>query len=123
MISNSVTYIKIQNLIKAQKFNEALILLEETKNNLSELEYWFLVSVSLRYLEDYKNALISLSKLIDIDPGFGRAYQEFGHVYAKLNNNKMALKSYIRAIQNNHLFSPLGLEFYHLNLLIIILYI
>jgi tetratricopeptide (TPR) repeat protein len=101
MISNSVTYIKIQNLIKAQKFNEALILLEETKNNLSELEYWFLVSVSLRYLEDYKNALISLSKLIDIDPGFGRAYQEFGHVYAKLNNNKMALKSYIRAIQNN----------------------
>ena len=80
MISNSVTYIKIQNLIKAQKFNEALILLEETKNNLSELEYWFLVSVSLRYLEDYKNALISLSKLIDIDPGFGRAYQEFGHV-------------------------------------------
>ena len=101
MISNSVTYIKIQNLIKAQKFNEALTLLEETKNNLSELEYWFLVSVSLRYLGDYKNALISLSKLIDIDPGFGRAYQEFGHVYAKLNNNKMALKSYIRAIQNN----------------------
>ena len=101
MKSNPETYSSIQKLISSKKFNEALVSLESSKDKLSELDYWFLVSVSLRYSEEYSKALSALSEVVRIDPKYGRAFQEFGHIHYKLNNKDMALRSYIRAIQNN----------------------
>ena len=101
MKSNPETYANVQKLVRSKKFNEALEFLENNKTTLSELDYWFLLSVSLRYLEEYSKALSALSEVVRIDPKYGRAFQEFGHIHFKLNNKDMALKSYIRAIQNN----------------------
>ena len=39
--------------------------------------------------------------LIETPDRVARAYQEFGHNYFKLNNHKMSLKSYLRAVRYN----------------------
>ena len=94
-------YTKIKRLISLKQFNKAITYTKANREKIAELDYWFLLSVSFRYLVEYDKALSSLSEVINLDPKYGRAYQEFGHIYSKMNNEDMALKSYIRAIQNN----------------------
>jgi len=101
MKSNSNKFKEIQHLISQKKFNESLIHVEKNKKDLSKLDYYFLKSVVHRYLKKYSDALILLSEVNKISPTYGRAYQEFGHNYVKLNNNDMALKSYSRAVRYN----------------------
>jgi len=45
--------------------------------------------------------LINLDKLIQIDPNYGRAYQEIGHTNILLKNKNKALKAYLRAVRHN----------------------
>ena len=101
MKSNTTTYKEIQKLVSSKDLDKAILSLEGNKDQLSEIDYWFLKSVIFRYLKDYKKALSALSEVININPNYGRAYQEYGHIHLNLNNSQMALKSYIRAIQNN----------------------
>ena len=92
---------KIRELISSKKFKTSLNYIESNKKKLSELDYWFYLSVNLRYLERYEEALSSLSNLLKINTTYGRAYQEFGHNYFKLNNKELALKAYLRAVKYN----------------------
>jgi tetratricopeptide (TPR) repeat protein len=101
MKSDIKVYKKIQILISSKKFDECLNFIDKNKAKLNELDYWFLLSVNLRYLEQYQKALKTLSKVNKINPLYGRAFQEFGHNYVKLNNKEMALKSYSRAVRYN----------------------
>lgn len=101
MKSDIKVYKEIQNLISLKKFDESIKFIELNKKKLSELDYWFLISVNLRYLKKYSKAIITLSEVNKISPTYGRAYQEFGHNYIKLNNKEMALKSYSRAVRYN----------------------
>jgi len=98
MKSDIKVYKEIQILISSKKFDECLNFIDKNKAKLNELDYWFLLSVNLRYLEQYQKALKTLSKVNKINPLYGRAFQEFGHNYVKLNNKEMALKSYSRAV-------------------------
>ena len=92
---------KIRGLISAKDFDKSLIFIESNKDKLSELDYWFYISVNLRYLERFQDALAALSNLIKIDSTYGRAYQEYGHNYVKLNKKDLALKAYTRAVSYN----------------------
>ena len=80
---------KIRDLISSKDFDKSLIFIESNKDKLSELDYWFYISVNLRYLERFQDALTALSKLIKIDCTYGRAYQEYGHNYVKLNKKDL----------------------------------
>ena len=48
---------KIRGLISAKDFDKSLIFIESNKDKLSELDYWFYISVNLRYLERFQDAL------------------------------------------------------------------
>ena len=101
MISKESTVKKIQKEISSQKYDEAIKLIEHNKRDLVEIDYWYYLSLCSRYLEKYNEALVILNNVIKIDPSYARAYQEFGHNYFKLNNYKMSLKSYLRAVRYN----------------------
>jgi len=92
---------KIRDLISSKKFDVSLKFIESNKNKLNELDYWFYLSVNLRYLERYKEAIVALSNLLMINSTYGRAYQEYGHNYVKLNNKDLALKAYTSAVNYN----------------------
>ena len=101
MISKESTVKKIQKEISSQKYDEAIKLIEYNKRDLVEIDYWYYLSLCSRYSKKYKEALLILNNVIKIDPSYARAYQEFGHNYFKLNNYKMSLKSYLRAVRYN----------------------
>jgi len=87
--------------MSSKNFNKSLDFIEFNKENLSELDYWFYLSVNHRYLEKYQEALSLLTNVIKINSAYGRAYQEYGHNYIKLDNADMALKSYVTAVKYN----------------------
>ena len=101
MISKESTVKKIQKEISSQKYNEAIKLIEHNKRDLVEIDYWYYLSLCARYSKKHNEALVILNNVIKIDPSYARAYQEFGHNYFKLNNHKMSLKSYLRAVRYN----------------------
>ena len=101
MISKESTVKKIQKEISSQKYDEAIKLIEHNKRDLVEIDYWYYLSLCSRYSKKYNEALVILNNVIKIDPSYARAYQEFGHNYFKLNNYKMSLKSYLRAVKYN----------------------
>ena len=101
MISKESTVKKIQKEISSQKYDEAIRLIESNKRDLVEIDYWYYLSLCSRYSKKYNEALAILNNVIKIDPSYARAYQEFGHNYFKLNNHKMSLKSYLRAVRYN----------------------
>ena len=101
MISKESTIKKIQKEISSQNYSEAIKLIEKNKRDLVEIDYWYYLSLCSRYSKKYNEALVILNNVIKIDPSYARAYQEFGHNYFKLNNYKMSLKSYLRAVKYN----------------------
>ena len=100
---NENTEIKttIENSIKNKDFKNALSLCKKNSKQLIEKDFYYLTSVCFRYLNEPKNALINLDKLIQIDPNYGRAYQEIGHTNILLKNKNKALKAYLRAVRHN----------------------
>ena len=100
---NENTEIKttIENSIKNKDFKNALSLCKKNSNQLIEKDFYYLTSVCFRYLNEPKKALINLDKLIQIDPNYGRAYQEIGHTNILLKNKNKALKAYLRAVRHN----------------------
>ena len=45
--------------------------------------------------------IVNLDKLIQINPTYGRAYQEIGHTNILLKEKNKALKAYLRAVRHN----------------------
>ena len=101
MISKESTIKEIQKEISSQNYSEAIKLIVKNKRDLVEIDYWYYLSLCSRYSKKYNEALVILNNVIKIDPSYARAYQEFGHNYFKLNNYKMSLKSYLRAVRYN----------------------
>ena len=100
---NERTEIKkvIENSIKNKDFKNALSLCKKNSKQLIEKDFYYLTSVCYRYLNEPKKALINLDKLIQVDPNYGRAYQEIGHTNILLKNKNKALKAYLRAVRHN----------------------
>tara|TARA_B100000963_G_C22610915_1_gene664811 strand:- start:95 stop:2044 length:1950 start_codon:yes stop_codon:yes gene_type:complete len=92
---------EIQKLIMLKEFESAIELCNKNVKKISKKQYYYLSAVSNRYLENYDEALKIIDSLIQLDPYYGRAYQEFGHVHMKLKNKDKSLKGYIRAVRHN----------------------
>ena len=91
----------IENSLKNKEFKNALSLCKKYSSSLGEKDFYYLTSVCYRYLNESKKALINLDKLIQIDPNYGRAYQEIGHTNVLLKDKNKALKAYLRAVRHN----------------------
>ena len=91
----------IENSLKNKEFKNALSLCKKHSSLLGEKDFYYLTSVCYRYLNEPKKALINLDKLIQIDPNYGRAYQEIGHTNVLLKDKNKALKAYLRAVRHN----------------------
>ena len=91
----------IESSIKNKDFNEALNLCDKYNKSISKRDYFYLTSVCYRYLNELDKALKGLDNLIQIDPKYGRAFQEFGHIHVLLKDKDKALKAYLRAVRHN----------------------
>ena len=77
----------IEASIKNKEFNEALNLCNKYNKSISKRDYFYLTSVCYRYLNELDKAIKGLDNLIQIDPKYGRAFQEFGHVHVLLKDS------------------------------------
>lgn len=91
----------IQNLVASGNFKEALLALDQTNIQVSKRDFYYFKAVCYRYLKDHKNAHLSLNELIKFFPNYARAYQELGYIYSIKNDEKKALRAFLRAVRLN----------------------
>lgn len=92
----------LQQLIAAGKFAEALNDCEAAlAGKPGDTELLYMAAVCHRYLEDYDAALGRLQELKRVNPEYGRAFQEEGHVSMALGQHDLALRAYSRACHYN----------------------
>lgn len=66
-----------------------------------EHEAWYFLAVCQRYTQRAEAAFFSLQKCLEIDPSFGRAYQEYGHLHLAQGRVKDAIGAYLDAVRRN----------------------
>ncbi len=96
MLQRSKALIQSGDFAAAQKLMEQL--LADYPNHAEAL---YFTAVSQRLSEDYQAALLSLQKLASIEPTYGRAWQERGHVYMACNNPVEARGAFQQAVALN----------------------
>ena len=98
--ANSIEHAK--RLIQEGQFREAATLLEGLVSEKPEdtLGLYYL-AVCQRKLEDYTEALNTLEQLKQLDPHYGRAYQEQGHSLLAQGHPQAAGRAYERAVALN----------------------
>ena len=84
-------------LVEAEKHTEKI--LSDFPENAEAL---YILAVCQRYLNRLEEALETLSKLKKIRPGYGRAFQEEGHVCVKAGFISQALNAYRHAVNLNN---------------------
>ena len=88
--------------IQAGQFADAQGLLERLLTDYpNHSEALYFISVAQRLSENYAGALSSLQKLITIEPSYGRAYQERGHVFMARNETDEARSAFQQAVRLN----------------------
>jgi tetratricopeptide (TPR) repeat protein len=89
-------------LMQRKKIVEAetiiLTLLNQEEDNFEGL---YILSVCQRYLQKYQQALQTLEKIKLLDPDYGRAYQEEGHIHRQHQAVVLAIDSYHQALMRN----------------------
>ncbi|BFM08797.1 tetratricopeptide repeat-containing sulfotransferase family protein [Halioxenophilus aromaticivorans] len=92
----------IQNHLRNADFDAALAEAEASlAENPSDTDALYFRAVSLRYLDRIEAALDCLQTLKQLQPGFGRAFQEEGHCYKAQGYLDKALSAYQRAARSN----------------------
>ena len=84
-------------LVEAEKHTEKI--LNDFPRNAEAL---YILAVCQRYLNRLEEALKTLSRLKKIRPGYGRAFQEEGHVCVKAGFVSQALNAYRHAVNLNN---------------------
>lgn len=88
--------------MKASQFASAIETLENlTSTQPNEHEAWYFLAVCQRYTQQPAAAVKSLQTCLEIDPSFGRAYQEFGHLYLAQGRIQDAIGAYLDAVRRN----------------------
>lgn len=92
----------VQQLIAAGRFGEALQACESgLAKSSADTELLYMAAVCHRYLSQHDKALERLQSLKRINPEYGRAFQEEGHVYLALNQREASLRAFARACHYN----------------------
>ena len=76
----------------------ALLLDTEPQN----AEALYVAAVAERYLKRFAPALAFIARLLEVDPAYGRAYQERGHCFRALGEAERALTAYQQATNFNN---------------------
>ena len=84
-------------IVEAEKKTEEI--LKEFPGNAETL---YVMAVCQRYLNRLEDALKTLGKLKRIRPGYGRGFQEEGHVCVKAGYMSQALRAYRHAVRLNN---------------------
>lgn len=88
--------------MKANNFTVAIELLQELVAEApAEHEAWYFLAVCQRYTQQAEAASRSLQKCLDIDPSFGRAYQEYGYLHLAQGRVQEAIGAYLDAVRRN----------------------
>ncbi|WP_163930958.1 tetratricopeptide repeat-containing sulfotransferase family protein [Paraferrimonas sp. SM1919] len=95
-----MTIKNIQLLIQKGQFQAAL----DAANLMIEqqpcIDSFYLAAVSSRYLDKHSAAIDYINQLQQLESGYGRAYQELGHLY-KAQSPEVALDNYKLAVKFN----------------------
>ena len=98
MLQQSKAQIQSGDFSAAQKLMTQL--LADYPNHAEAL---YLTAVSQRLSQDYQSALLSLDRLASVEPSYGRAWQERGHVHMACNNSREARAAFQQAVTLNSL--------------------
>jgi len=91
-----------QALLQAGQFNEALAELERALEGApDDIELLYMAAAAARYSKKFERARAYLDRLKAVQPEFGRAYQEEGHLWRAQERLEDALLAYRRACQYN----------------------
>ena len=96
LLSRGKAEIQSGNFVAARELLERLL---ADYPNHSEAMYF--MSVALRYEGNLEGALASLQNLIDIEPSYGRAWQEQGHTLLAFNDTAGARAAFQQAVRQN----------------------
>ncbi len=96
LLSQGKSQIQAGDFATAQ--NQLELLLTDYPNHSEAL---YFLSVVQRLRENYDGALSSLQKLIEIEPAYGRAWQERGHVLLALDDPDEARRAFQQAVRQN----------------------
>jgi tetratricopeptide (TPR) repeat protein len=96
LLSKGKAEIQSGNFVAARELLERLL---ADYPNHSEALYF--MSVALRYEGNLEGALAWLQKLIDIEPSYGRAWQEQGHTLLAFNDTAGARAAFQQAVRQN----------------------
>ena len=84
-------------IVESEKYTKKI--LDDYPDNAEAL---YVLAVCQRYLNRLENALTTLNKLKKIRPGYGRAFQEEGHVSKKAGYISQAQRAYRHAVSLNN---------------------
>lgn len=94
-----------KDLVQEGRFAEAAELVQNRLRGVeldsSHTEPLYVLAVALRYRRDHPRALATLDKLLSVNSGYARGYQEQGHTFFTLNRNDDARRAYEKAVQLN----------------------
>jgi len=65
------------------------------------VEALYILAVCQRFLKQPENALVTLGRLKELQPAYGRAYQEAGHIHTAAGDKPAALRAYRHAVSLN----------------------
>ncbi|NIS88636.1 MAG: tetratricopeptide repeat protein [Woeseiaceae bacterium] len=90
-------------LLSASRPEDACHVLRDLLREMPEHEdALYVFAVSLRYAGRFEGARAALSKLQQLRPAYGRAWQEQGHLEAALGNTAAAKTAYKKAVARNN---------------------
>jgi tetratricopeptide (TPR) repeat protein len=93
---------RIRGLLDGKRFTEAIAACRALRQEVPEnRDVLYMLAVSQRYSDLIQDALVTLSELESVHPGYSRLFQERGHCYVQLHDLDAALQSFARAVSLN----------------------
>jgi tetratricopeptide (TPR) repeat protein len=96
---------EIKKAIQMAKFGDAIshcqLYLSLQQNDKNKTSLLYLYCVALRLAGQLQPALVEVNKLLNIKPKHARAFQEKGHIYLALGNDKQAASAFYQATRLN----------------------
>ncbi|WP_144391838.1 tetratricopeptide repeat-containing sulfotransferase family protein [Pleionea sediminis] len=93
--------VEAKKLMQQGQFQQANSKVIEILEREAHEEAQYIHCVCLRYLKQETEALSAIEQLIELNPGYGRAYQEMGHCYRSMSKNSEAYGAYQKAVEFN----------------------
>lgn len=103
MTTSANTIQTAKSLLQAGRVDEAAVMAEHVfEAHTDDKDALYILAVCRRYQSKFEDAFAAIGRLKAVEPDYGRAYQEEGHVHRQLGNTKAAAIAYEHAV----IFNP-----------------